>query len=97
MSPFGPAIPDVIEAVAAATRIDVDELTSHSRSKSVLGPRAVAYWLCRRLCAASYPEIARAFGGRDHTTVIHGVAKVEGDPVLLRRAEAMALVIEGLA
>ena len=47
------------------------------RQRSILYPRQVAMFLSRRLTDASLPEIGRAFGGRDHTTVMHAVEKIE--------------------
>jgi len=42
-----------------------------------LYPRQVAMYLCRSLTDSSLPEIGRAFGGRDHSTVLHAIAKIE--------------------
>lgn len=57
--------------------IELTELKSAKRHKSVLYPRQVAMFLCRKLTESSLPEIGRAFGGRDHTTVMHAISKVE--------------------
>jgi chromosomal replication initiator protein len=43
---------------------------------NVLVPRQIAMYLCKRLTTKSYPEIARQFGGKHHTTVIHSVDKI---------------------
>ena len=40
-------------------------------------PRQVAMYLCKQMTARSLPEIGRRFGGRDHTTVMHGVKRIE--------------------
>ncbi|MDG1341034.1 MAG: helix-turn-helix domain-containing protein, partial [Paracoccaceae bacterium] len=40
-------------------------------------PRQIAMWLCKQMTSRSLPEIGRRFGGRDHTTVMHGVKRVE--------------------
>lgn len=64
------------QRVAAYFQIELDALQGVSRARSVLYPRQVAMYLCRRLTEASLPEIGRAFGGRDHTTVLHAVEKV---------------------
>lgn len=58
-------------------RVPVEELKGARRQRSILQPRQVAMYLCRRLTDSSLPEIGRAFGGRDHTTVLHAVEKVE--------------------
>ena len=65
------------QRVADYFQIALDELRSVKRQRSILYPRQVAMYLCRRLTEASLPEIGRAFGGRDHTTVMHAVEKIE--------------------
>ena len=65
------------QSVAEYFQIELEELRSVKRQRSILYPRQVAMYLCRRLTEASLPEIGRAFGGRDHTTVMHAVEKIE--------------------
>jgi chromosomal replication initiator protein len=65
------------QRVAEYFQIEPEELRSVKRQRSILYPRQVAMYLCRRLTEASLPEIGRAFGGRDHTTVMHAVGKIE--------------------
>jgi len=67
---------DIQERVATFYRITLADLRGLSRQRSVLYPRQIAMFLCRRLTEASLPEIGRAFGGRDHTTVLHAVDKI---------------------
>ena len=50
---------------------------SARRSRAVARPRQVAMYLSKQLTARSLPEIGRKFGGRDHTTVMHAVRKVD--------------------
>ncbi len=57
-------------------RLSPEELRSARRQRSVLHPRQMSMYLCRTLTDASLPEIGRAFGGRDHTTVLHAVEKI---------------------
>ncbi|RTL57700.1 MAG: chromosomal replication initiator protein DnaA [Rhodocyclaceae bacterium] len=52
-------------------KIKVAEMYSPKRTRAIARPRQVAMWLCRELTAHSLPEIGDAFGGRDHTTVLH--------------------------
>jgi chromosomal replication initiator protein len=89
----------VQECVAAHFQVTLQELRGARRHRSVLVPRQVAMYLCRRLTEASLPEIGRAFGGRDHTTVIHAVNKVERDLAQdlhrKRLVEQLELVILG--
>jgi chromosomal replication initiator protein len=63
--------------VAQHYKIDVENLKARSNVRHVLIPRQVAMYLCKRLARKSYPEIARHFGGKHHTTVIHSVEKIE--------------------
>ena len=68
---------EIQRRVAGYFQIDVVVLRGAKRQRSILYPRQVAMFLCRRLTDASLPEIGRAFGGRDHTTVMHAVEKIE--------------------
>ena len=70
------SIPRIQKAVADYYKISVDNLRSRSNMGNVLVPRQVAMYLCKRLTKKSYPEIARQFGGKHHTTVIHSVEKI---------------------
>jgi len=70
------SIPRIQKAVADYYKISVDNLRSRSNVRTVLVPRQVAMYLCKRLTKKSYPEIARQFGGKHHTTVIHSVGKI---------------------
>ena len=68
---------EIQKRVANYFQVDVSEIRGARRHRSILYPRQVAMFLCRRLTEASLPEIGRAFGGRDHTTVMHAVGKIE--------------------
>ncbi|WP_298439478.1 chromosomal replication initiator protein DnaA, partial [Geobacter sp.] len=63
--------------VAEHFGIKVAELKSDKRLKVLVVPRQIAIYLCRDLTKASYPEIGERFGGKDHSTIIHSVKKVE--------------------
>ena len=67
----------VIETVAKYYNISVQEIVSSSRSKELVQPRQVAMYLVRQETDASLPEIGALLGGRDHSTVIHGVERVK--------------------
>jgi chromosomal replication initiator protein len=73
--------------------IKVSELKAKSRTKTVAFPRQVAMYLARQLTHASLAEIGRAFGGKDHTTVLHAVDKIHGllqdDPRLRRSIDGL--------
>lgn len=65
------------KAVADHFQLKVADLKSDKRLKTVVLPRQVAIYLCREMTKASLPEIGKKFGGKDHTTVIHSVKKIE--------------------
>ena len=69
----------VRERVAANFGVSVDGLVSKKRTKDLTVPRQIAMYLIRDLLDTSLVEIGRLFGGRDHSTVIHAVNKVEED------------------
>jgi chromosomal replication initiator protein len=66
----------VIETVAKFYNISVPEMVSASRSKDLAQPRQLAMYLLRQETEASLPEIGGLLGGRDHSTVLHGVDRV---------------------
>ena len=63
--------------VADHFKIKVSELKSDKRLKALVVPRQIAIYLCRELTKASYPEIGEKFGGKDHSTIIHSVKKID--------------------
>ena len=67
----------VQEVVAFLWGVRVTEMISARRAASIIGPRHAAMWLAKKYTLRSMPIIGRAFGGRDHTTVLHAVRKVE--------------------
>src|SRR6266404_1286285 len=72
------SVPRIQKTVADHYKVTVDNLRVRSNARHVLFPRQIAMYLCKRLTKASYPDIARQFGGKHHTTVIHSVEKIEG-------------------
>ncbi len=68
----------IIRVVAARYGVRPDDLTSDKRQPKVARARQIAMFLCRSLLGASYPALGRLFGGRDHSTVIHSVKKIQG-------------------
>ena len=70
------SIPMVQKVVADHYKITVEDLKARSNMRNVLMPRQIAMYLCKKLTSKSYPEIARQFGGKHHTTVIHSVEKI---------------------
>lgn len=66
----------IIEETARYFGILVDDLTGSSRTQTVATARQIAMYLCRELTELSLPKIGQEFGGRDHSTVMHGVKKI---------------------
>jgi chromosomal replication initiator protein len=64
--------------VADHYNVKLAELKARNNSKSVAVPRQIAMYLAKTLTLRSLPGIGRRFGGRDHTTVLHAVRKIEG-------------------
>ncbi|MGE5477546.1 MAG: chromosomal replication initiator protein DnaA, partial [Bacteroidales bacterium] len=70
-------IEEIQKRVAEHFNIKLAEMSSARRSRQVARPRQIAMYLSKQLTSRSLPEIGRKFGGRDHTTVMHAVKKVE--------------------
>ena len=70
-------IEEIQKKVASHFNIRTSDMHSARRARSVARPRQVAMYLAKQLTSRSLPEIGRKFGGRDHTTVMHAVKKVE--------------------
>ena len=96
------ATPDVVRRkVAAAWGVSAEQLQSAKRTKDLTVPRQVAMYLIKELFDLSLVDIGKLFGGRDHSTVIHSISKVEddmqADPELKTRVEAIRKSIRGSA
>jgi chromosomal replication initiator protein len=70
-------IDEIQKRVAEHYNIRLSDMHSARRARAVARPRQVAMFLCKQLTPRSLPEIGRKFGGRDHTTVMHAVRKIE--------------------
>ena len=70
-------IETIQKQVADYFKIKVTELKSDKRLKAIVVPRQIAIYLCRELTKSSYPEIGEKFGGKDHSTIIHSVKKID--------------------
>jgi chromosomal replication initiator protein len=66
----------VLEATASYYRLSVDDLSSRKRTKIIAQARQLAMYLAREATSASLPQIGDALGGRDHSTVMHGCARI---------------------
>ena len=71
-------IEDIQRVVARQYNVSRSDLLSSRRTANVVRPRQIAMYLAKTLTLRSLPEIGRRFGGRDHTTVLHAVRKIEG-------------------
>jgi chromosomal replication initiator protein len=84
-------IEDIQRVVARQYNVSRSDLLSSRRTANVVRPRQVAMYLAKTLTLRSLPEIGRRFGGRDHTTVLHAVRKIEN---LVNTDSALAEEIE---
>ncbi|MBM3487885.1 MAG: chromosomal replication initiator protein DnaA [Alphaproteobacteria bacterium] len=84
-------IEEIQKKVAEHFNIRLSDMGSVRRSRAVARPRQVAMYLAKHLTTRSLPEIGRKFGGRDHTTVIHAVRKIED---LIRTDASLAEDVE---
>ncbi len=92
-----PTVDRIQKAAAKQFGITMDDMLSKRRARAIARPRQAAMYLAKTLTTRSLPDIGRRFGGRDHTTVIHAVKRIEAlrmeDPVLDANIEA---VVEAL-
>ena len=70
-------IHEIQAAVALRCGVTVLDLASRRQGQATYRPRQMAMWLARHLTPCAMREIGRAFGGRDHTTVLHGIGRVD--------------------
>ena len=85
----------ILEAVAKEFNLTVAELKGPRRTRRVSMPRQLAMYLLREIAQLSFPQIGDFLGGRDHTTAMHGAAKIEKalqqDPVMQEKLERVRL------
>ncbi|MEM9551686.1 MAG: chromosomal replication initiator protein DnaA, partial [Pseudomonadota bacterium] len=70
-------VEEIQRKVSEYYNIRISDIVGPKRLRSYARPRQVAMYLCKQLTSRSLPEIGRRFGGRDHTTVMHGVKRIE--------------------
>lgn len=70
-------IDDILKVISRHYGVSRGDILSERRNRSIVLPRQVGMYLAKRLTARSLPEIGRRFGGRDHTTVLHAIRKIE--------------------
>ncbi len=71
------SINDIQKQVSSYYNLEISDMSSSRRSINIARPRQIAMFLCKSLTSFSYPEIGKAFGGKDHTTVLHAVKKID--------------------
>jgi len=67
----------IMRLVAQTYAVEMADLIGPRGKKKISGIRQIGYWIARQRTNCSFPEIGRRFGGRDHTSVLHGVLKIE--------------------
>ena len=91
-------IEDIQKVVSRHYNVSKADLLSSRRTRTIVRPRQIAMYLSKTLTPRSLPEIGRRFGGRDHTTVLHAVRKVEemmqGDQHLAEESELLKRMID---
>ena len=91
-------IDEIQKRVAEHYNIRLADMHSARRARAVARPRQVAMWLCKQLTPRSLPEIGRKFGGRDHTTVMYAVRKIEelkaSDPALAEDVDLLRRMLQ---
>ncbi len=71
------SVEEIQRKVSEHYNIRLSDMVGPKRLRSYARPRQVAMYLCKKMTSRSLPEIGRRFGGRDHTTVMHGVKRIE--------------------
>jgi chromosomal replication initiator protein len=92
-------VDDIQKATAEHYRLKQSDLLSERRTRALARPRQAAMWLAKQLTTRSLPDIGRRFGGRDHTTVLHAVRRIEAlrpvDPQLAQDLEILMRKLRG--
>jgi chromosomal replication initiator protein len=92
-------VDDIQKATAEHYRLKQSDLLSERRTRALARPRQAAMWLAKQLTTRSLPDIGRRFGGRDHTTVLHAVRRIEElrptDPQLSQDLEILMRKLRG--
>lgn len=91
-------IDDILKIVGRHFNVGRTDLLSPRRARSVVVPRQIGMYLAKKMTARSLPEIGRRFGGRDHSTVLHAVRKIEDqiktDDKLAREVALLIRLVE---
>jgi len=92
-------VDQIQKTVAEHYNLKQADLISERRARAVARPRQVAMWLAKQITVRSLPDIGRRFGGRDHTTVLHAVRRIDQlkteDPVIARDVDVLLRKLRG--
>ena len=92
-------IDEIMKVTCEHYNLRMSDMTSARRARSVARPRQMAMYLAKKLTPRSYPEIGRKFGGKDHTTVLYAVRRIEelmaAEPQLAEDAALLQRKLEG--
>lgn len=92
-------VDQIQKAVAEHYGLKQSDLLSERRARAVARPRQAAMWITKQITTRSLPDIGRRFGGRDHTTVLHAVRRIEAlrvdDPSLARDLDVLLRKLRG--
>lgn len=83
----------IIKYVATAYKLKPSDLKEKSNKTEIVVPRQIAMYICKELLKSSLKEIGRKFGGKDHTTVLHSIKKVENK---IKTDKGFQQIVEGL-
>ena len=93
------SIENIQKTVAEYYKIKIADMYSKKRTRDIVVPRQVAMYLARELTNMSYPDIGKAFGGKDHSTVMYACEKIEGlkhsDQILRRDYNYLLQILQG--
>lgn len=81
------------QVVASHFRLTTEDLNSHKRTQTIVFPRQIAMYLCRKIMDKSLPDVGKFFGGRDHSTVIHSCNKIANE---IEMDEKLRILVEDL-
>jgi chromosomal replication initiator protein len=92
-------VDQIQKTVAEHYNLKQADLISERRARAVARPRQVAMWLAKQVTVRSLPDIGRRFGGRDHTTVLHAVRRIDQlkneDPTIARDVDVLLRKLRG--
>ena len=87
-----PGCREILNEVARGLNLRPEDILGSRRRPDLVLARQVAMYLCRQKLGLSYPELGRAFGGRDHSTVIHAIKKIK--KLLISNKDVQRLVTQ---